>query len=170
MCSELGNCLELIKYGQIIHPNLDIRVLNQSRCDSETEVLICCIRNSELFPPTSVPTLRQPRPSFNSNESPYLYVTSSPPTSTTKQSSRIQTTTATSPTSHPDDVKLNSQHCGEINQKRISRGNRTFVGEFPFMALLAYEDEEGTRRFKCGGSLITTRYVLTAAHCITDDL
>merc|ERR1712223_2290201 len=39
-------------------------------------------------------------------------------------------------------------------------------GEFPYMVILKYEGDE----YKCGGSLINKKYVLTAKHCITDNL
>ncbi|KAK9510635.1 hypothetical protein O3M35_005376 [Rhynocoris fuscipes] len=48
------------------------------------------------------------------------------------------------------------------NSKRIVNGKEAGVNEFPFMALII---EKKTRFPFCGGSIITTRHVLTAAHC-----
>merc|ERR1712223_519332 len=39
-------------------------------------------------------------------------------------------------------------------------------GEFPYIVILKYDGDE----YKCGGSLINKRYVLTAKHCISDKL
>ena len=54
--------------------------------------------------------------------------------------------------------------CGKpTNTNNLLSGNIAKHGEFPFLALLQYDGGE----FKCGGSLINKRYVLTAAHCIS---
>lgn len=53
--------------------------------------------------------------------------------------------------------------CGIANkQKRIVGGQETEVNQYPWMALLTYSN-----RFYCGASLISDRYVMTAAHCVS---
>ncbi|KAG7211721.1 hypothetical protein KM043_010967 [Ampulex compressa] len=52
--------------------------------------------------------------------------------------------------------------CGLTNkQNRIVGGVETQVNQYPWMAMLLYKG-----RFYCGGSLINSRYVLTASHCV----
>lgn len=54
--------------------------------------------------------------------------------------------------------------CDSIT-KLIVGGNITKPGEFPHMAALGWRQTNGAVSFKCGASLISERYALTAAHC-----
>lgn len=62
---------------------------------------------------------------------------------------------------------LNNDLCGPVPQTKIVGGKKTGVFDFPWMALLSYNITGRSPEFRCGGSLINKRYVLTAAHCVT---
>jgi len=60
--------------------------------------------------------------------------------------------------------------CGYTNapNKKIVGGLVSRIGAWPWIALLGYTNAR--KRFQCGGTLITARHVVTAAHCITTNL
>ncbi len=65
-------------------------------------------------------------------------------------------------------------HLGECGVKTIIErtaigGENARPGEFPYMALLGYKLEDNNTYYICGGSLINRYYILTAAHCHTED-
>ncbi|XP_069686150.1 venom protease-like [Periplaneta americana] len=66
---------------------------------------------------------------------------------------------------------LESLECGivapEVEDRRIVGGYPSKLGAWPWMALLGYVSfYEIGLDFKCDGSLITHRHVLTAGHCV----
>lgn len=62
--------------------------------------------------------------------------------------------------------------CGysNVTHRRIVGGTPAKLGAFPWMALIGYSNDLGETSFKCGGSLISKRHVLTAAHCLKSTL
>ncbi|XP_062713045.1 CLIP domain-containing serine protease B4 [Aedes albopictus] len=59
-------------------------------------------------------------------------------------------------------------NCGADMSNRIFGGQKTALDEFPWLALINYRYENGSTKFHCGASLINSRYVVTAAHCVED--
>ncbi|XP_055624127.1 serine protease easter-like [Toxorhynchites rutilus septentrionalis] len=56
--------------------------------------------------------------------------------------------------------------CGVDASDRIYGGSVTNIDSYPWTAILIFQNSLNTNLYHCGGSLITNRYVLTAAHCI----
>ncbi|CAF4799331.1 unnamed protein product [Pieris macdunnoughi] len=57
--------------------------------------------------------------------------------------------------------------CGSILGNRIFGGRTAKLYEFPWMVLIAYKTRTGPQ-FQCGGTIINSKYILTAAHCVVD--
>ncbi|KAL5281675.1 CLIPC1.2 family protein [Megaselia abdita] len=62
-----------------------------------------------------------------------------------------------------EDIK--TQNCLHKQVPLIVGGDNATAGEFPHMALLGYIIEKQVQ-WKCGGSLISEKFVLTAGHCL----
>ncbi|XP_030555526.1 serine protease grass-like isoform X2 [Drosophila novamexicana] len=61
---------------------------------------------------------------------------------------------------------LEAQKCGIFLTIRITNGHEVALGSRPWMSLLRLRHGQD-EAFACAGTLITDRFVLTAAHCLT---
>lgn len=67
-------------------------------------------------------------------------------------------------------IQKRGKACSTDN-KLIVGGEAAKLGEFPHMAALGYRTAPGEPlEFKCGGTLISDRFILTATHCLTQEL
>lgn len=63
---------------------------------------------------------------------------------------------------------LNTKKCGQVDpSRRIVGGSKADLKEFPWIGLIKYKYGR-IFKFTCGSSLISDKYLLTCAHCITN--
>ncbi|KAI5633478.1 trypsin domain-containing protein [Phthorimaea operculella] len=67
-----------------------------------------------------------------------------------------------------DGALVSRQSTSTVNQRNVNRiigGNDTTIEKWPFLVQILFEDE-GVQFQACGGSLLTARVGLSAAHCL----
>lgn len=96
---------------------------------------------------------------------PTITTTSSKPSITTKRPSSKPVTNKPSTTTQAPSYEIASASCGAKNgledQGKIVGGHNADLNEWPWIAALF----NGGRQF-CGGSLIDSIHILSAAHCV----
>ncbi|CAH2083530.1 unnamed protein product [Euphydryas editha] len=65
----------------------------------------------------------------------------------------------------PETMSISAPKCNYERIELIVGGEDANQGEFPHMAAIGWVNVEGNYAFQCGGSLISSRFVLTAGHC-----
>jgi len=73
---------------------------------------------------------------------------------------KITSTEDVAKKTHPNFHLINSKQCGLVRSDRITGGEEAELNQYPWSALLKFNDTDGSR-FLCGGSLISDQYVLT---------
>ncbi|KAI8437298.1 hypothetical protein MSG28_011670 [Choristoneura fumiferana] len=142
-----------------------LQLLRQAHCGFQGNYPKARLLNDYAYSATASTTVCCPRPGFSSE------LPSTPSTTTTTTTTEAAVVMPEDPKPKPAAVQLpEAPTCGFSNASfsRVVNGVPAELGDFPWMALLGYKGRrsgDGTR-WLCGGSLISVRHVLTAAHCI----
>lgn len=132
-------------------------------------------------PPTSTLTDERPQRPSNNLDEPVAtpYETTSRPHSKPAQQQQpgddsepsnqnsSHDTSVSSPQDNKPKYPLNERNCGIMHETRIVGGEEANPADFMWMvAIIKSKPRDGDPRPFCGGSLITRRHILTAAHCL----
>ncbi|KAL1403396.1 hypothetical protein pipiens_005695 [Culex pipiens pipiens] len=164
-CEDLSTCPGLL---------LDLTHLRESLCFKSLFVPgVCCPTPASTVLTTQKPTQR-PIPQTTS-QSLVLSPVTTKPTTTKRPLLPVFTVTTTTEQALAATLKpildnfVDPEDCGqqEYSSGRIVGGIEAPVGQWPWMAAIFLHGPKRTE-FWCGGSLVGTKYILTAAHCTRD--
>nr|CAD7428580.1 unnamed protein product [Timema monikensis] len=131
--------------------------------------LMTLLQQPRPLPPDVVDFLRRSQCGFVGRNPLVCCELSSRPTITTESPVVLSEKLSEPPKDVTGDFRLSflpRRICGKRDTaNRIIGGNKTAINEYPWMALVGYSTSTGTV-FRCGASVISSRYVLTAAHCL----
>ncbi|XP_004520965.1 serine protease 7 isoform X1 [Ceratitis capitata] len=157
-CQNFGSC-ETLKDRSLTWEMLDNKDCRKSGLIG---MIICCPRMKYVRRPSRITTTSTTTKKYNFWPHSYEY---KPPNNSPTHDDRNHNAFHQKDF-HPYGLSLLNQNCGKVNDVRVAHAVNAVLGEFPWMAILLDARMEPL----CGGSVITDRFVLTAAHCITDHL
>ncbi|KYN27229.1 PREDICTED: serine protease easter-like [Trachymyrmex cornetzi] len=136
--------------------------VNIRKCPEVMSILT----NSKPFSAETLQTLRNLQCGFEGSD-PKVCCSQAPTTIMTEASDLENPPNPPNVTNHPNLRLLNHTLCGPITVSKFIGSNNTEIFEHPWMALISYDTGKPDPEFRCGGTVINSRYVLTAAHCVT---
>ncbi|XP_050293697.1 CLIP domain-containing serine protease HP8-like [Anthonomus grandis grandis] len=162
-CIKITDCrffTDLLDKTPIPRPKWVVTMIRKHQCGFEDNIpKVCCNRE---YLQHSTTTTTTPQPITTTHNPPKRMVQTEPDLLFNSFPGDFY--------SHPNIDLLLGHRCGPIPQQRlinrITSGKKTYLEEFPWMALIAYNTPDVGIEFRCGGTLISEYYVLTAAHCI----
>ncbi|XP_066157138.1 CLIP domain-containing serine protease B4-like isoform X2 [Euwallacea fornicatus] len=162
ICISIKQCpffIKLLDDTPIPRSRSIIQIIVKHQCgEMENDIpKVCCFINLE--PSFTTTTITQ-RPSSSATNKPEL---SGSILEFLENSNRVSQLER-----HPNFKQLPLGRCGPTTtyDNRITHGKKTALEEFPWMALVAYNSSDSGIEYRCGGTIIHERFILTAAHCI----
>ncbi|KAK7864780.1 hypothetical protein R5R35_012273 [Gryllus longicercus] len=161
-CRNINACPSLLALVAQRPSQENLSLLNNLRCGFHGSVPIVCCTDGSSQPPAPAPAPPPTRPTGRPNPPPTQSMTDRPPDGQANS-------TPPDVSGHPNLKLLPQEYCSPPGNDRIVNGKEADILAYPWIARLGYLSRSSTSRpvgYHCGGSLINSRYVLTAAHCI----